>query len=95
MLATVGVSRVLAQSSSSLVAEFQEAAGKYRVPKELLLAIGFVNTRWEMPPPGTSDYEEGKLEGKGTYGVMALVRTPRLILWARRQGLPASRWSGS
>ncbi len=56
--------------------ELEEAAEKYRVPKELLLAIGYVNTHWEMPPPQASDYEEGELDGKGTYGIMALVRNP-------------------
>lgn len=29
-----------------------------------------------MPPPRVSDYEEGSLEGKGTFGIMALVRNP-------------------
>jgi hypothetical protein len=29
-----------------------------------------------MPPPQASDYEEGELDGKGTYGIMALVRNP-------------------
>lgn len=76
LLINVSAIDSLAQSSSSLMAEFQEAAGKYRVPKELLLAIGYVNTRWEMPPPRVSDYEEGSLEGKGTFGIMALVRNP-------------------
>lgn len=76
LLGTVGSRGVLAQESSSLVEEFEEAAEKYHVPKELLLAIGYVNTHWEMPPPETSEYEEGELDGKGTYGIMALVRNP-------------------
>ncbi len=78
---------------SSLAAEFEEAAGKYRIPKELLLAMGYVNTRWEMPPPQASNYEEGELEGKGTYGIMALVRNPTadtLGEAARLTGLPES-----
>jgi hypothetical protein len=29
-----------------------------------------------MPPPEASDYEEGDPEGKGAYGIMALVRNP-------------------
>lgn len=37
------------QEGSSLEEEFEEAAEKYRVPKELLLAIGYVNTHWECP----------------------------------------------
>ncbi len=57
---------VLTQSGSSLESEFEEAAGKYRVPVALLLALGYVNTRWKMPLPSASDYEEGSPEGKGT-----------------------------
>ena len=76
LLTTGGSDNVLAQESSSLIEEFEEAAERYRVPKELLLAMGYVNTRWEMPPPSASDYEEGELDGKGTYGIMALVRNP-------------------
>ncbi len=37
------------QEGSPLEEEFEEAAEKYRVPKELLLAIGYVNYYWEMP----------------------------------------------
>jgi hypothetical protein len=58
------------------VEEVEEAAEKYRVPKTLLLAIGYVNTRWEMPPPEASEYEQGELDVKGAYGIMALVRIP-------------------
>jgi len=29
-----------------------------------------------MPSPQASDHEEGELDGKGTYGIMALVRNP-------------------
>ncbi len=58
----------------SLVAEFQEAAGKYDVPVELLLAIGYVNTRLEMPPPEASNYEPGNPHGRGAYGIMQLVQ---------------------
>ncbi len=76
LLGTVGSQNVLAQEGSSLVEEFEEAAEKYRIPKELLLAIGYTNTRWEMPPSEVSEYEQGELDGKGTYGIMALVRNP-------------------
>jgi hypothetical protein len=51
LFGTTGSYSVLAQEGSSLVEEIEEAAEKYRVPKELLLAIGYVNTHWEMPPP--------------------------------------------
>lgn len=49
LLGTTGSHSVLAQEGFSLEEEFEEAAEKYRVPKELLLAIGYVNTPWEMP----------------------------------------------
>ena len=59
---------------SSLVEEFEEAADKYDVPVSLLLAMGYVNTRWEMPPPEASAYEPGDPQGRGAYGIMQLVR---------------------
>ncbi len=62
--------------TGSLDAEFEAAAKKYEVPKELLLAMGYVNTLWEMPPPSASDYERGDIEGRGTYGVMQLEQNP-------------------
>jgi hypothetical protein len=67
--------RVQAQRGS-LVAEFREAARRYNVPMGLLMAMGYVNTRWEMPPPDASDYEKGSLHGWGGYGIMALVQNP-------------------
>ena len=77
LLATAGVSNVPAQQpASSLEAEFEEAARAYGVPKELLLAMGYVNTRWEMPPPESNEYEPGDLHGWGSYGIMALVQNP-------------------
>jgi hypothetical protein len=67
---------ILAQPSpaASLVAEFEEAAEKYDVPVELLLAMGYVNTRLEMPPPEASAYEPGDPHGRGAYGIMQLVQ---------------------
>jgi hypothetical protein len=59
---------------SSLVEEFEEAADEYDVPASLLLAMGYVNTRWEMPPPEASAYEPGDPQGRGAYGIMQLVR---------------------
>lgn len=77
LLGTVGAGgRVLAQSGTSVKEEIESAATEYKVPKELLLAMGYVNTRWEMPPPTASDYQEGDLEGRGDYGIMALVQNP-------------------
>jgi hypothetical protein len=68
--------RVFAQTKTSLRSEFASAAADYKVPKELLMAMGYVNTLWEMPPPEASDYEPGELHGRGTYGIMQLVQTP-------------------
>jgi hypothetical protein len=78
--------RVLAQTRTSLNSEFESAAAEYKVPKELLLAMGYVNTLWEMPPPEASDYEEGDLHGRGAYGIMQLVQTP----WEDTLGRAAS-----
>jgi hypothetical protein len=68
--------RAEAQPKSSLMAEFREAAEEHGVPQELLMAMGWVNTRWEMPPPEANEYEEGSLHGWGSYGIMALVQNP-------------------
>ncbi len=69
--------RVLAQSDSSLLMqEFEGAAKEFGVPVGILIAMGYVNTRWEMPPPEASEYEEGSLHGWGGYGIMALVKNP-------------------
>jgi hypothetical protein len=68
--------RVLAQTRTSLRSEFETAAAKYKVPKELLMAMGYVNTLWEMPPPGASDYVPGDIHGRGTYGIMQLLQNP-------------------
>jgi hypothetical protein len=59
---------------SSLVTEFEEAAETYDVPASLLLAMGYVNTRWEMPPPEASAHKSGDPHGRGAYGIMQLVR---------------------
>jgi hypothetical protein len=64
------------QPKRSLQAEFREAADKHGVPVELLMAMGWVNTRWEMPPPDANEYKEGDLHGWGSYGIMALVQNP-------------------
>src|SRR5215212_5286276 len=68
--------RVLAQTESSLEAEFEAAARKYKVPLELLLAMGYYNTLWEMPPPSASAYRKGDPKGRGDYGIMQLAQNP-------------------
>src|SRR5919202_4915859 len=78
LLGSVGVGTVFAQAGpspgSSLVAEFQEAAREYGVPMELLMAMGYVNTHWEMPPPEVN--ERGDAHSRGSHGIMALVQNP-------------------
>ena len=80
LLGSVGAGMVLAQGEpspvASLAAEFQKAAEEYGVPMELLIAMGYVNTRWEMPPPEANAYQRGNLHGWGSYGIMALVQNP-------------------
>jgi hypothetical protein len=80
LLGSVGLGKVFAQAGlspePSLVAEFQQAAEEYGEPVELLMAMGYVNTRWEMPPPEASAYRRGDLHGWGSYGIMALVQNP-------------------
>ena len=69
-------SRVLAQTESSLKAQFEAAARKYKVPVELLLAMGYYNTLWEMPPPSASAYRKGDPGSRGDYGIMQLTQNP-------------------
>jgi hypothetical protein len=80
LFGSVGAGTVFAQNEhwpgSSLVAEFRKAAQDYGIPMELLMAMGYVNTRWEMPPPETNAYERGNPHGRGSYGIMALVQNP-------------------
>jgi hypothetical protein len=80
LLGSVGLGKVFAQAGlspePSLVAEFQQAAEEYGEPVELLMAMGYVNTRWEMPPPEASAYWRGDRHGSGSYGIMALVQNP-------------------
>ena len=80
LLGSVGAAKVFAQARrspvASLTAEFEEAAQEYGVPVELLMAMGYVNTRWAMPPPETNAYRRGDPHGWGSYGIMALVQNP-------------------
>lgn len=65
-----------ATASPKLVAEFEDAANEYGVPAVMLMAMGYVNTRWAMPVPETNEYRRGELHGWGSYGIMALVQNP-------------------
>jgi hypothetical protein len=75
LLGTAG-SRVLARTESSLKTRFATAARKHGVPVELLLAMGYYNTLWEMPPPSASAYRKGDPQGRGDYGIMQLTQNP-------------------
>jgi len=74
VVSAVGPDASAEAGRTSLENELDRASREYGVPRDLLLAMGYVNTRWEMPPPSASDYESGDPEGQGNYGVMALVR---------------------
>ena len=76
VVSAVGSGPSVDARQTSLADEFDRASREYGVPRDLLLAMGYVNARWEMPPPSTSDYESGDPEGRGNYGVMVLVRNP-------------------
>ncbi len=78
LIGVMGSTSTMAQSEpdSDLSSEFEAAASEFGVPVEVLIAMGWVNTRWEMPPPGINEYEEGNLHGMGLYGIMALVQNP-------------------
>ena len=80
LLGSVGAAKTLARAGTSpdasLKAEFEEAFRAYGVPMELLMAMGYVNTRWEMPPPEVNEYEMGDPHSWGAYGIMALVQNP-------------------
>ena len=60
----------------SLSDEFVRASEEHGVPQELLRAMGYVNTLWEMPPPSASPYEPDSLHGRGAYGLMQLQQNP-------------------
>jgi hypothetical protein len=81
-----GAAQGVLARTGSLRKEFEKAARRYGVPVELLLAMGYVNTRWEMPTPYASDYERGDLSGRGAYGIMQLVQNP----WTDTLGRAAS-----
>lgn len=82
LLGWLGTSDALARPAKkfsldkSVIKEFEAAADEYGVPVDLLMAMGYVNTRWEMPPVNASAYEKGEPHGRGSYGIMALVQNP-------------------
>ena len=82
------------EGSGTLDDQLTAAADKYGVPKELLSAMGYTNTHWEMPPPSATDYEKGDLDGRGDFGIMALTRNPSgdtLAKASQLTGIPEDR----
>lgn len=65
-----------ADEASALSDEFRAASEDFGVPEKLLKAVGYVNTRWEMPPPEDCEYEPGQLHQRGEYGIMQLAQNP-------------------
>ncbi|WP_273847042.1 N-acetylmuramoyl-L-alanine amidase [Rubrobacter calidifluminis] len=61
-------------AARTISGEVSAASHRYGVPARLLLAMGYVNTRWETPPP--SPYRKGDPEARGTFGVMQLADNP-------------------
>jgi hypothetical protein len=91
LVGSLGASKTRAQTNASLEEEFKAAARTYGVPVLVLKAMGYVNTRWEMPPPEASDYEKGNIHGWGGYGIMHLVRNPStdtLVEASKLTGIP-------
>lgn len=89
-----GASAKRRNPTTSIMKEVDSAAEEYDVPASLLLAMGYVNTRLEMPAPSASAYAKGDPEGRGTYGVMALERNPSTDTLGKASsltGLPARR----
>lgn len=92
LLGVMGSGSALAQSSGQISTDVNSASTEYDVPAELLLAIGYVNTRWEMPPPEASAYEQGgpsagSPEARGAYGVMSLYQNPSRNSLGRAAGI--------
>lgn len=84
-----GPRQALAFHQGSLAEEFESAASEYNVPHELLLAMGYVNTRWEMPSEPSMDMG---------WGIMHLVKngtTDTLGEASRSTGLPEWVLKGS
>ena len=76
--ALLGVGGEAWAAGSGILSEFGAASRRYGVPEELLLAIGYVNSLWEMPPRRFGRYRPGDVHGMGGYGVMGLRQDPRV-----------------
>lgn len=97
LLGSYGSGKASAKTNSSLKKEFDRAAKEYGVPAELLLAMGYVNTRWEMPPERMEAYHKGDLHAYGSYGIMALVKNPwqnTLGEASKLTGIPEAKLKG-
>lgn len=67
--------RALAEVSA-LGKELREAGSEYGIPHQLLKAMAYVNTQWEMPPPEDCVYRPRDLHHRGEYGIMQLAQNP-------------------
>lgn len=76
LLGVMGSSGSIAQANSTLRSEFEAASQDHGVPMELLLALGYVNTGWIMPPTSLGEYKPGDIHGTGGYGMMRLSENP-------------------
>ncbi len=52
---------------------FKDAAAQTGVPEQLLLAVGYTETRWRTPATGEHAGDEHIAEGRGQRGMMAVV----------------------
>lgn len=87
LLGVMGSGRALAQSSDQISTDVNAASTEYDVPAELLLAIGYVNTRWAIPPVEAGAYEPEDIHGSGGYGPMHLSEDPQKNTLARASEL--------
>lgn len=87
LLGVMGSGSALAQSNDQISTDVNSASTEYNVPAELLLAIGYVNTRWETPPVEAGAYEPDDIHGSGGYGPMHLSENPQKNTLARASEL--------
>ncbi|BBL80628.1 hypothetical protein RxyAA322_24820 [Rubrobacter xylanophilus] len=77
LLGVLSTSNALAQASPAVSSEVGAASKEHGVPTKLLLAMGYVSSRWEMPPPRFGDFNPGDIHGTSGYGVLGLSADPK------------------
>ncbi len=94
--ATFACRNVVEQDAGSpgpLRRAFDDAANQSAVPVEVLLAIGYVETRWQMPEQTQLDDDDDAHGSRGAVGMMGIVERvnePRLTTAARSLGVSAA-----